>query len=238
MDLNSLSSTVNTSAVKGELIMAIYELGVSFRHGWGVSVTHGSMKHLFVLEINVLFAISVARTKKQLCTFSRLLLTLVIPMHKMIWATAIITAQVLKRTTTWQPNIIVLPTSKVAASWAIPGSTSRSMTSPNHNKVVSMAHVIIYIYYKSINACYSIYLLLPFARDFFHAFRFQFFNNVLQCIWYFKHTPTICPCCMVTKVAEWIGAVINLLFATSRPTLIETQLACNMLFSCPSLKVK
>lgn len=35
MDLNSLSSTVNTSAVKGELIMAIYELGVSFRHGWG-----------------------------------------------------------------------------------------------------------------------------------------------------------------------------------------------------------
>lgn len=40
MDLNSLSSTVNTSAVKGELIMAIYELGVSFRHGWGVSVTH------------------------------------------------------------------------------------------------------------------------------------------------------------------------------------------------------
>lgn len=51
MDLNSLSSTVNTSAVKGELIMAIYELGVSFRHGWGVSVT---MSHVFVLEINVL----------------------------------------------------------------------------------------------------------------------------------------------------------------------------------------
>lgn len=153
MDLNSLSSTVNTSAVKGELIMAIYELGVSFRHGWGVSVTHGSMNHVFVLEINVLFAISVARTKKQLCTFSRLLLTLVIPMHKMIWATAIIMVQVLKRTTTWQPNIIVLPTSKVVASWAIPGSTSQSMTSPNHNKVVSMTHVIVYIYYKSIKAC-------------------------------------------------------------------------------------
>jgi TPR repeat protein len=24
------------SAAKGELVMAIYELGVSFRHGWGV----------------------------------------------------------------------------------------------------------------------------------------------------------------------------------------------------------
>jgi hypothetical protein len=34
-DLNNLS-TVNLSAAKGELVMAIYELGVSFRHGWGV----------------------------------------------------------------------------------------------------------------------------------------------------------------------------------------------------------
>ncbi|OAD04648.1 hypothetical protein MUCCIDRAFT_124184, partial [Mucor lusitanicus CBS 277.49] len=34
-DLNNFSSTVNASASKGELIMAIYELGVSFRHGWG-----------------------------------------------------------------------------------------------------------------------------------------------------------------------------------------------------------
>lgn len=37
-DLSSLSSTVNMSAAKSELIMAIYELGVSFRHGWGVRV--------------------------------------------------------------------------------------------------------------------------------------------------------------------------------------------------------
>lgn len=37
VDLNNFSSPVNTSASKGELIMAIYELGVSFRHGWGVS---------------------------------------------------------------------------------------------------------------------------------------------------------------------------------------------------------
>lgn len=37
LDLNNLSSTVNMSAARGELVMAIYELGVSFRHGWGVS---------------------------------------------------------------------------------------------------------------------------------------------------------------------------------------------------------
>ncbi|KAI8070460.1 hypothetical protein BC940DRAFT_296148 [Gongronella butleri] len=34
-DLSNLSTTVNMSAAKGELIMAIYEMGVSFRHGWG-----------------------------------------------------------------------------------------------------------------------------------------------------------------------------------------------------------
>lgn len=39
-DLEAFSNTVNTSASKGELIMAIYELGVSFRHGWGVSNIH------------------------------------------------------------------------------------------------------------------------------------------------------------------------------------------------------
>ncbi|KAI7906209.1 uncharacterized protein BX663DRAFT_255852 [Cokeromyces recurvatus] len=33
--VEDLSHTVNTSAAKGELIMAIYELGVSFFHGWG-----------------------------------------------------------------------------------------------------------------------------------------------------------------------------------------------------------
>jgi hypothetical protein len=37
LDLNNLSSTVSMSAARGELVMAIYELGVSFRHGWGVS---------------------------------------------------------------------------------------------------------------------------------------------------------------------------------------------------------
>lgn len=50
MDLNSLSSTVNTSAVKGELIMAIYELGVSFRHGWGVSICIPCSRRCFLID--------------------------------------------------------------------------------------------------------------------------------------------------------------------------------------------
>ncbi|KAG1192107.1 hypothetical protein G6F35_013680 [Rhizopus arrhizus] len=38
-DLSNITNTVNASASKGELIMAIYELGVSFKHGWGVRTT-------------------------------------------------------------------------------------------------------------------------------------------------------------------------------------------------------
>ncbi|KAI9248101.1 hypothetical protein BY458DRAFT_58444 [Sporodiniella umbellata] len=34
-DLKDIQTTVNKSASKGELVMAIYEMGVSFKHGWG-----------------------------------------------------------------------------------------------------------------------------------------------------------------------------------------------------------
>jgi hypothetical protein len=50
LDLNSLSSTVNTSASKGELIMAIYEMGVSFRHGWGVSLMMDMKSNMEILK--------------------------------------------------------------------------------------------------------------------------------------------------------------------------------------------
>lgn len=43
-DLANITNTVNTSASKGELIMAIYELGVSFRHGWGVSLQQPTLR--------------------------------------------------------------------------------------------------------------------------------------------------------------------------------------------------
>lgn len=47
LDLNNLSSTVNMSAARGELVMAIYELGVSFRHGWGCAKDKTSAVYFF-----------------------------------------------------------------------------------------------------------------------------------------------------------------------------------------------
>ncbi|KAI9317433.1 hypothetical protein BX666DRAFT_1857196 [Dichotomocladium elegans] len=53
MDLNDLSSKVNTSAVKGELIMAIYELGVSFRHGWGCRKNKETAAYFFKIAADL-----------------------------------------------------------------------------------------------------------------------------------------------------------------------------------------
>ncbi|KAI8343220.1 hypothetical protein BC941DRAFT_410734 [Chlamydoabsidia padenii] len=53
LDLNSLSSTVNTSASKGELIMAIYEMGVSFRHGWGCKKNKETAVHFFKIAADL-----------------------------------------------------------------------------------------------------------------------------------------------------------------------------------------
>ncbi|KAI8143654.1 hypothetical protein BJV82DRAFT_611262 [Fennellomyces sp. T-0311] len=53
LDLNSLSTTVNTSASKGELIMAIYELGVSFRYGWGCRKNKETAVYFFKLAADL-----------------------------------------------------------------------------------------------------------------------------------------------------------------------------------------
>ncbi|CAO3587968.1 unnamed protein product [Absidia cylindrospora] len=53
LDLNSLSSTVNTSASKGELIIAIYEMGVSFRHGWGCKKNKETAVHFFKIAADL-----------------------------------------------------------------------------------------------------------------------------------------------------------------------------------------
>lgn len=45
-DLKNIETAVSQSASKGELIMAIYEMGVSFKHGWGVSV---NLKYMYIL---------------------------------------------------------------------------------------------------------------------------------------------------------------------------------------------
>ncbi|KAI8368215.1 uncharacterized protein BYT42DRAFT_122697 [Radiomyces spectabilis] len=53
MDLEGLSNTVNTSAAKGELIMAIYELGVSFRHGWGCKKNKETAVYFFKIAADL-----------------------------------------------------------------------------------------------------------------------------------------------------------------------------------------
>ncbi|ORZ16326.1 hypothetical protein BCR42DRAFT_451289 [Absidia repens] len=53
MDLNSLSKTVNTSASKGELIMSIYEMGISFRHGWGCRKNKETAVHFFKIAADL-----------------------------------------------------------------------------------------------------------------------------------------------------------------------------------------
>lgn len=53
VDLNNFSSPVNTSASKGELIMAIYELGVSFRHGWGCKKNKETAVHYFKIAADL-----------------------------------------------------------------------------------------------------------------------------------------------------------------------------------------
>ncbi|KAI8886605.1 HCP-like protein [Backusella circina FSU 941] len=52
-DLNNFSSTVNLSASKGELIMAIYELGVSFRHGWGCKKNKETALYFFKIAADL-----------------------------------------------------------------------------------------------------------------------------------------------------------------------------------------
>ncbi|KAG2201546.1 hypothetical protein INT47_007423, partial [Mucor saturninus] len=52
-DLANITNTVNTSASKGELIMAIYELGVSFRHGWGCKKNKESAVQFFKIAADL-----------------------------------------------------------------------------------------------------------------------------------------------------------------------------------------
>jgi TPR repeat protein len=41
------------SAFRGELVLAIYELGVCFRHGWGVIKSKATAAHYFEIAANM-----------------------------------------------------------------------------------------------------------------------------------------------------------------------------------------
>ncbi|KAI8885907.1 HCP-like protein [Backusella circina FSU 941] len=52
-DLNNIKDTLNKSASKNELIMAIYELGVSFRYGWGCKKNKESAVYFFKIAADL-----------------------------------------------------------------------------------------------------------------------------------------------------------------------------------------
>ncbi|CAB4412760.1 unnamed protein product [Rhizophagus irregularis] len=51
--LNGINKTVSMSAFRGELVLAIYELGVCFRHGWGVIKSKATAAHYFEIAANM-----------------------------------------------------------------------------------------------------------------------------------------------------------------------------------------
>lgn len=139
-DLNNFSNAVNASASKGELIMAIYELGVSFRHGWGVS------RSLLTVDCMLLIlCCSVKRTRKQLYTTLKSLQISMTLMHKTISVTATIMAMVSRRICLWLQSIIEKQTSKAKVSWAIVGFGNRNTMQalPLENKTISQIHILL-----------------------------------------------------------------------------------------------
>ncbi|ORX98468.1 HCP-like protein, partial [Basidiobolus meristosporus CBS 931.73] len=52
-DLNNLTNNTNLSAAKHELVLAIYELGVCFQHGWGVSKNKSTAVYYFEIAANL-----------------------------------------------------------------------------------------------------------------------------------------------------------------------------------------
>jgi len=51
--LNGINKTVSMSAFRGELVLAIYELGVCFRHGWGVIKSKATAAYYFEIAANM-----------------------------------------------------------------------------------------------------------------------------------------------------------------------------------------
>ncbi|CAI2165194.1 13722_t:CDS:2 [Funneliformis geosporum] len=53
MNLNDINKTVNLSSFRGELTLAIYELGVCFRHGWGIPKNKATAAYYFEIAANM-----------------------------------------------------------------------------------------------------------------------------------------------------------------------------------------
>ncbi len=51
--LNGINDSVPTSSFRGELTLAIYELGICFRHGWGVPKNKATAANYFEIAANL-----------------------------------------------------------------------------------------------------------------------------------------------------------------------------------------
>jgi TPR repeat protein len=51
--LNGINKTVSMSSFRGDLTLAIYELGVCFRHGWGIPKSKATAAHYFEIAANM-----------------------------------------------------------------------------------------------------------------------------------------------------------------------------------------
>ncbi|RHZ75343.1 hypothetical protein Glove_216g10 [Diversispora epigaea] len=51
--INNINKTLSMSSFKGELVLAIYELGVCFRHGWGVPKNKSTAAYYFEMAANM-----------------------------------------------------------------------------------------------------------------------------------------------------------------------------------------
>lgn len=61
-DLKSRDSFASTAA-KGELVLAIYELGICFRHGWGVEKNKKTAAYYFEIAANLVSVVETSLTE-------------------------------------------------------------------------------------------------------------------------------------------------------------------------------
>jgi hypothetical protein len=122
-DLNNMSS-VNMSASKGELVMAIYELGVSFRHGWGVHKDKKTACYYFKIAAELVrLLLFMAFASCSLTASDR-----EIQMLKTIWRIVTITDKGSNEMYIKRQSIIVWLLRKGKASWETLGYSKRSTT--------------------------------------------------------------------------------------------------------------
>lgn len=155
----------STTVAKSELVLAIYELGVCFRHGWGVSITK---------PLHSVYSLTCCHRYQRIYplhrTISRLPLTWAILTHKTTWPSVTHTVTVLKRMSTRLPCTIAWQTDKGMESLAILGfgktSTVSWTTSTGKDDQRNILKNISYLLFKLLLYFpYSLYLSSKISKQ-------------------------------------------------------------------------